>query len=75
MGSLQNDRPGDLENTFEIPSYFRTDAAVFYERDQFRASLNFRNLFDIDYFASARSAVRVDPGIPFSVQGRVSWRF
>ncbi|MGD1951889.1 MAG: TonB-dependent siderophore receptor [Leptolyngbyaceae cyanobacterium] len=70
-----DDRPGDLENTFEIPSYFRTDAAVFYERDQFRASLNFRNLFDIDYFASARSAVRVDPGIPFSVQGRVSWRF
>ena len=69
------DRPGDLENTFEIPSYFRTDAAIFYERDQFRTSLNFYNLFDVDYYASARSRVRVDPGIPFSVQGRISWQF
>ncbi|GJD15216.1 ferrichrome iron receptor [Rivularia sp. IAM M-261] len=69
------DRQGDLANTFELPSYFRTDAAIFYERDRFRTSLNFRNLFDLDYYASARSRVRVDPGAPFSVQGTVSWQF
>ena len=70
-----SERPGDLDNTFELPSFFRTDAAVFYEQDKFRAALNFRNLFDIDYFASARSRTRVDPGAPFTVQGEISWRF
>jgi iron complex outermembrane recepter protein len=69
------DRQGDLNNTFELPSYLRADAAIFYEHDRFRASLNFRNLFDVDYYASARSRVRVDPGAPFTVQGTVSWRF
>lgn len=43
------ERQGDLDNTFEVPSYFRTDAAIFYKPDQFRAALNFRNLFDVDY--------------------------
>ena len=69
------DRPGDLDNSFELPSFFRTDAAVFYEQDQFRASLNFLNLFDVDYFTSARSRTRVDPAAPFTVEGRLSWRF
>ena len=40
------DRQGNLANTFELPSYFRTDAAIFYKRDNFRAALNFRNLFN-----------------------------
>ena len=40
------DRQGDLENTFVLPNYFRTDAAIFYNRDRFKASLNFNNLFD-----------------------------
>ena len=70
-----DERPGDLENTFELPSFFRTDAAIFYERDRLRASVNFQNLFDVDYYASARSRVRVDPGAPFSVLGTVSWQF
>lgn len=54
------DRSGDLENTFTLPSYFRTDAAIFYNRDRFRASLNFNNLFDVDYFESANSDLRAD---------------
>jgi iron complex outermembrane recepter protein len=49
------DRQGDLDNSFTLPSYFRTDAAIFYNRGQFRAALNFRNLFDVDYFESAIS--------------------
>jgi iron complex outermembrane recepter protein len=28
------DRQGDLENTFVLPNYFRTDAAIFYNRDR-----------------------------------------
>ncbi len=37
-----SDRQGDLENTFTLPSYFRTDAALFYERDNWRTQLNIR---------------------------------
>lgn len=69
------DRPGDLENSFELPSYFRTDAAVFYERDRFRAAINIRNLFDIEYYPTASSINSVDGGAPLTIQGTVSWRF
>ena len=69
------DRAGDLDNTFEVPDYFRTDAAMFYERNQLRAALNFRNLFDIRYFESGSSSTRVNFGQPFTVQGTLSWQF
>ncbi|MFQ4144486.1 TonB-dependent siderophore receptor [Chlorogloeopsis sp. ULAP02] len=69
------DRQGDLENSFTLPSYFRTDAAIFYNRGQFRASLNFRNLFDVSYFESAYDRLNVFPAEPFTVQGTLSWRF
>jgi iron complex outermembrane receptor protein len=67
------DRQGDLENTFVLPNYFRTDAAIFYNRDRFKASLNFNNLFDEEYFESAYSDLSVYPGEPFTVQGTVSY--
>jgi iron complex outermembrane receptor protein len=69
------ERPGDLANSFELPSYFRTDAAIFYERDRFRAALNVRNLFDIKYYPTASSINSVDVGAPLTVQGTLSWRF
>ncbi|MEH2201680.1 MAG: TonB-dependent siderophore receptor [Nostoc sp.] len=67
------ERQADLENSFQLPSYVRTDAAIFYKQGQLRAQLNFRNLFDVDYFESARSLLRVYPGEPFTVQGTISW--
>ncbi|MES1021422.1 TonB-dependent siderophore receptor [Gloeocapsa sp. BRSZ] len=69
------EREGDLANTFTVPSYFRTDAALFYEQNNFRAALNIRNLFDIDYFESAQNALRVFQGDPLTVVGSVSWEF
>jgi iron complex outermembrane recepter protein len=69
------DRQGDLDNTFEIPGYTRTDASIFYNRDKFTTALNFRNLFDIDYFQSAQTDLRVSPGDPFTVIGSVSFEF
>ncbi len=65
----------NLANTFEIPSFFRTDAAIFYEREKFRAALNFRNIFDVEYFIGRGSDVFVYAGAPFTVQGTLSWRF
>jgi iron complex outermembrane recepter protein len=69
------DRTGDLDNTFVLPNYFRTDAAIFYERDRFRAALNFSNLFDEEYFVNSNAAFPVYPGEPFTVQGTLAWEF
>ncbi|MEH2444898.1 MAG: TonB-dependent siderophore receptor [Nostoc sp.] len=69
------ERQADLENSFQLPSYVRTDAAIFYKQGQLRTQLNFINLFDVDYFESARSILRVYPGEPFTVQGTISWEF
>ncbi|WP_334977287.1 PepSY domain-containing protein [Nostoc sp.] len=61
------DCQGDLENDFELPSYFRTDAAIFYKQGQLRTQINFRNLFNIDYFEQTQNLLRVYPGEPFDV--------
>lgn len=68
-------RAGDLNNTFTLPDYFRTDAAIYYQRDQFRAQLNFRNLFDTRYFESANGPNRIFPGAPFEVLATIGWEF
>ncbi|WP_442944186.1 TonB-dependent siderophore receptor [Nostoc sp.] len=70
-----SDRQGDLANTFELPSYFRTDAAIFYKRNQFQAAINFKNLFNVDYFESALNRLNVYYGDPFVVQGTISFTF
>lgn len=72
---FEGDRQGDLDNSFELPSYIRTDAAIFYERDRFRAAINFRNLFDNEFFVFAANDTRVSPGDPFTVIGSISYEF
>ena len=69
------DRAGDSLNTFELPSYFRTDATMFYERDQWRAALNIRNLFGVEYYESGGSRLGVYPGAPFTIIGSVKYEF
>jgi iron complex outermembrane recepter protein len=68
-------RQGDLDNSFEVPSYTRTDASIFYRQDNFRIGLNLENLFDITYFETAESSLRVYYGAPFTVRGTISWTF
>lgn len=67
------DRKGDLANTLSVPSYLRTDAAIFYRRDNWRAALNFKNLFDVNYIESSYYGVYY--GAPLTVQGTVSFSF
>lgn len=69
------DRPGDDANTFELDSYLRTDATIFYEQDNLRLGLNFRNLFDVRFFESSVDRRGAIPGDPFTVQGTLSIRF
>lgn len=69
------DRPGNLDNTFTIPDYFRADAALFYQRDNWRAQLNLENLFNTEYFVSSDGFLGVTPGAPLTVSARVSVEF
>ncbi|MGF1675346.1 MAG: TonB-dependent siderophore receptor [Rivularia sp. (in: cyanobacteria)] len=69
------ERQGDLGNSFEIPGYLRTDAAIFYKRDNWRAALNVRNLFGVDYFESSFNRNRLFAGEDLTIQGTISWQF
>lgn len=70
------ERQGNIENSFTLPSYLRTDAALYYRRENWRAALNFKNLFDIRYFESSTfGQARITPGAPFTIIGSVSVEF
>ncbi|BAC89850.1 ferrichrome-iron receptor [Gloeobacter violaceus PCC 7421] len=69
------ERAGDLDNTFAIPGYTRADAAVYYERERWRAAVNFKNLFNVRYFEGVQSDTRIYVGTPFTVQGTLSYQF
>ena len=71
------ERPGDIDNSFTLPDYFRTDAALFYKRDNWRAQLNVENLFDIEYFPSTSygSSLYVNPGAPFGISASFAVEF
>lgn len=70
------DRQGDLDNSFQLPSYVRTDAAIYYRRNNWRAAVNFQNLFNVDYIrSSAGFREAIYPGEPFTVIGSVSVQF
>ncbi|HET7057422.1 MAG TPA: TonB-dependent receptor [Nitrospiraceae bacterium] len=71
-------RLGDLQNSYEMPGYVRTDAALYYRKPEvFRrtnltASLNFRNLLDTQYYEGSRENRReIYAGVPFTVLGAV----
>ncbi|MBE9201706.1 MULTISPECIES: TonB-dependent siderophore receptor [unclassified Nodularia (in: cyanobacteria)] len=71
------DREGDLANTFRLGSYFLTNAAVFYRRNNYRFAINFKNLFDVEYFQSSLGGRNngIEPGDPFTVIGSFSVQF
>ncbi|NJR48418.1 MAG: TonB-dependent siderophore receptor [Leptolyngbyaceae cyanobacterium CSU_1_3] len=68
-------RQANLDNSLELGDYLRTDAALYYRRDRFRAAINFRNIFDIDAPVAAFSELFVQRTEPFTVVGSVSWEF
>lgn len=71
-----NNRPGDFDNTYELSSYLRTDAALFYRRDNWRIALNIQNLFDVDYIRYSEGFREANtPGEPLSIVGSVSVTF
>jgi iron complex outermembrane recepter protein len=69
------ERYADVENTSVLPSYFRTDSAIYYKRDNWRLALNFRNLFNEAYYETSQSRNIIYPGAPFTVIGSFSVQF
>ncbi|MBE9001844.1 MULTISPECIES: TonB-dependent receptor [unclassified Nostoc] len=66
----------DSDDTFTLPSYLRTDAAIYYKRDNWRAAINIENLFGTRYFESFNFGRNtVIPGAPFTVIGTISFEF
>jgi iron complex outermembrane recepter protein len=68
-------RAGNSDNSFTLPSYFRTDAALFYRRNNWRAQLNVENLFNTQYFTSSDQFLGVTPGAPLTVSVRIGVEF
>lgn len=67
------EREVSLPNTFTVPSYLRTDASVFYRRNNYRVGLNFKNLFDVKYYEV--DGYSLLPAAPLAVLGTVSVEF
>jgi iron complex outermembrane receptor protein len=74
--SYVGEREGDLfQPGFILSSYVRTDASLFYRRNNWRVALNVENLFDVAYVKETTDRNRITPGEPFTVRGTVSVEF
>ncbi|WP_404783701.1 TonB-dependent siderophore receptor [Altericista sp. CCNU0014] len=70
------DRFGDLDNSYVLPGYVRTDAALFYKRDNWRVGLNVRNLFGQRYFTGSDGGrLSITVGEPITVIGSIGVEF
>ncbi|MEH1899372.1 MAG: TonB-dependent siderophore receptor [Nostoc sp.] len=68
------DETPDSLNTFTIPSYFLTDAALYYRNNNFSIGLNLNNIFNVQYYeASFSNLQRIIPGRPYTAQLTVKW--
>ncbi|MBF2028205.1 MAG: TonB-dependent receptor [Oscillatoriales cyanobacterium C42_A2020_001] len=70
------EREGDLfAPGLVLPSYLRTDASIFYRKNNWRIAINVQNLFDVAYIKETSDRDRIAPGAPFTVVGKVSFEF
>lgn len=71
------ERQGDLANSFEVDSYFLTNAAIFYRRDNLRFAINVKNLFDVNYIAATQNSRTFlnEPGAPLTIIGSFGVEF
>ena len=71
------EREGGLPNSFEVDSYFLTNAALFYSRENWQVRLNFDNLFDVNFIEAVENSPErgVYPGEPFTIRGSISVQF
>ncbi|MEH2150097.1 TonB-dependent siderophore receptor [Nostoc sp.] len=70
---FKGDRTANIDDPFILPSYVTTDALISYKRDNWRAALNFKNIFNVKYYES--NDYLTFPQAPFTVQGTISFEF
>lgn len=63
----------DLPNTFQLASYVRADASIFYRRQNYRFALNLKNISNVKYYEV--DGYSIDPAPPFTVLGTASVEF
>lgn len=64
------------DNSVEVPSFVRLDAAVYYDlNDNLRLQANLENLTDTDYFPDAHSNDNITTGEPINARFTISGRF
>ena len=70
-----DNKPDNL-NTYTIPSYFLTDAALYYRNNNLSIGLNLNNIFNVRYYeASFDYLQRIIPGRPYTAELSVKWEF
>ena len=69
------EREGDSDNTFQVDDYLRTDAAIYYRRNDLNLALNFQNIFDDNYIEQVSNDLRLVYGDPFTVKFTASYEF
>ncbi len=74
-GRYYSSQSGDTYHTFDLPAYGLVDAALYYERDNYRVQVNFNNVFDKRHFVGSYDELYVLPGEPFNVSASVTWKF
>lgn len=68
------EREAELPNTdVELPAYFRTDASLFYRRDNYEAAISVKNLFDEEYYNT--QGFYITPAAPLTVLGTIRVNF
>jgi hypothetical protein len=72
--ALLTEREGDLDGSFELPSYIRTDALIGYGYQRWKLSLNVHNLLDRHYFAGGERT-QIFPGEPLTVIGALELNY
>ena len=72
-----DERFGNNANDFMLDSYFLTNAAISYQRDNWQAAINIRNLFDVNYIEGSRNSrtFGISPGAGFTLIGSFSIEF
>jgi iron complex outermembrane receptor protein len=69
-----DEREAQLPNTdVQLPSYFRTDARLFYRRNNWQAAVNIKNLFDVEYYNT--QGFFITPQAPLTVLANISVQF
>ncbi|MGE0608232.1 MAG: TonB-dependent siderophore receptor [Pirellulales bacterium] len=61
-------RPGDVPNTFTLPSYARLDSGLFYERGRIFANAYFENINGVKYAVTSIDQFQIFPGAPFNAR-------